>query len=101
MKNDKKQLDATVNAEVAEVTDFICPCCGVITEYRCRLCGATRTTNQVSGNIIWMKNGRVVSAFTDALQAWIRMASQYNIPQEKWPEQFRNLKIKPVNEFEE
>jgi len=103
MKSNKSASEEKISNELenTQVVDFICPCCGIVTDYRCRLCGATRTTNQVSGNIIWMKNGRVVGAFTDSLQAWARMAEQYNIPLEEWPVQFRNVKIKPKDEFED
>lgn len=67
---------------------FICPADGQLTSFRCRLCGATRHTNQVSNNIVWMRNGRIVEAFTDALAAWVLMANRYQIPKEDWPVQF-------------
>ena len=69
---------------------FICPKCGAQTNYRCRLCGATRTTNAVSGNVIWMLNGRVVAAFKDSREAWVRMATEYRIPREEWPVAFQD-----------
>lgn len=72
------------------VNNAICPSCGVEVEnYKCRLCGARLTINSVSGNAIWMRNGRVVSAFEDEKKAYIEMAKRYGIPVERWPEQFR------------
>jgi methionyl-tRNA synthetase len=68
----------------------ICPGCGKeMGEYRCRFCGTTKTINQVSGNVIFMRNGRIVSAFTDEKAAFIQMAIKHNIPQEQWPKQFK------------
>ena len=102
VKSNKVIVEKTlVELENIPVVDFICPCCGVVTDYLCRLCGATRTTNQVSGNIIWMRNGRVIAAFTDSLQAWTRMTSIYNISRDKWPEQFRNVTVPKNDPFEE
>jgi hypothetical protein len=74
-----------------QTPEFICPSCGKPVEtHKCRLCGATRTVSQVSGNIIWMKNGRVVAAFDDEKQAYMRMAKQYGIPEKDWPERFKD-----------
>lgn len=69
----------------------ICPGCGKEVEdgRKCRFCGATKTINQVSGNEIWMRNGRVVKAFADSRQAYVTMATQYGIPEDQWPEEFR------------
>lgn len=69
----------------------ICPTCGVVIENKkCRLCGARMTINSVSGNVIWMRNGRIVrgGAFADEKEAWIRMAEQWGIPREQWPRRF-------------
>lgn len=93
-KIEAPELDAALLTEEAVATpveeQFICPKCGVSTHYRCRLCGATRTTNAVSGHIIWMLNGRVVAAFQDSREAWIRMATNYRIPRDEWPIEFRD-----------
>lgn len=86
-------------AEVLQAEDYICPSCGVTTFYRCRLCGATRSTNAVSGNVIWMRNGRVLAAFRDAAHAWVRMAERYGIPAEQWPEQFRGTALPKSDPF--
>lgn len=68
----------------------ICPSCGVeIPEHRCRKCGATRNVSQVSGNVIWMRNGRLISAFQDAKQAYVKMAEKYGVAKELWPDKFR------------
>lgn len=89
-KASTQEPQATVpDLAAPELEQFICPSCGVTTHYECRLCGATRTRNQVSGNIIWMRNGRVVRAFQDTLQAWVQMATQYQVPIEQWPDEYK------------
>jgi len=73
--------------------DSICPSCGVtVSNNKCRLCGARKTINSVSGNVIWMRNGRIVpgGAFQDDKAAWVDMALRYNIPRNEWPEKFRS-----------
>ena len=75
------------------IYESICPACGVeVKDLKCRLCGARLTINSVSGNAIWMRNGRVVSAFKDSRKAFVDMALKYNIPEERWPEKFRTKK---------
>jgi hypothetical protein len=70
--------------------DSLCPTCGVFIEsHRCRLCGATRTVNAVSGNVIWMRNGRLVAAFHDEKSAWQRVAQEHGIPDDQTPARFR------------
>jgi hypothetical protein len=77
--------------ETEIVNNAICPACGVeVEEYKCRLCGARLTINSVSGNAIWMRNGRLVSAFADEKKAYVEMAKRYGIPEKRWPEQFRS-----------
>jgi len=95
----KQKIKKTKNAkkpktdEEKMVAEAICPTCGKpVPTHRCRLCGATKTINSVSGNVIWMRNGRVVAAFRDEKDAWIRMATQYSIPQDEWPDRFREVK---------
>ena len=56
---------------------------------QCRLCGAERRISAVSGNVIWIRDGRVVAAFQDEKEQWTAMAKRYGIPEEKWPERFR------------
>jgi hypothetical protein len=80
-----------------EKADAICPTCGVMVDgHRCRLCDATKSINQASGNQIWMRNGRLVAAFKDSRQAYVRMALQYGIPREKWPEEFKDAPTEPI-----
>jgi len=75
--------------------EAICPTCGKeVFNHKCRLCGATKHINAVSGNVIWMRNGRVVEAFQDAKQAYIQMAQRYNIPESEYPEKFRPKKVR-------
>lgn len=69
--------------------EALCPSCGKEVDYRCRLCGATRSVSSVSGNVIWMRNGRVVRAFKDEKEAYVKMAERYGIPKEEWPEKFK------------
>lgn len=86
------------NMPASEAADAICPTCKKLVEgHRCRLCGATKTINQVSGNLIWMRNGRLVAAFHDEKEAWLEMATQYGIPRDQWPEKFKELKPKLVS----
>ena len=76
--------------------EAICPDCGVpVATHKCRLCGATKSISDVSGNVIWMRNGRVVAAFRDARDAYIKMAIRYGIPETEWPEKFRNNRSQP------
>jgi len=78
-----------VPAKDASSVEALCPTCGVeVPTHRCRLCGAVRTVNQVSRNVIWMRNGRVVRAFADEKQAYVKMAEVYGIPKERWPKRF-------------
>lgn len=71
-------------------SEVVCPSCGKPIEgHRCRLCGATRTVNSVSGNVIWMRNGRVVEAFHDEREAYVKVAMKHSIPVEEWPERFK------------
>lgn len=73
---------------------LLCPTCkdgGEINaaSRKCRLCGARQTVNQVSGNVIWMRNGHIVRAFKDEKDAYTSMATRYGIPRSQWPEDFR------------
>ena len=77
-----------------DIIDQLCPSCGPkgdIRDEKCRLCGARRTVNQVSGNVIWMRNGRIVRAFKDSRQAYVQMAIKNGIPESRWPEEFRTV----------
>jgi len=58
-------------------------------ESMCRDCGATRQISQVSGNIIWVRNGQLVAAFQDEKDQWVKMAKRNGIPESEWPERFR------------
>ena len=80
----------------------ICPTCGVpVKGHKCRLCGATKTINSVSGNEIWMRNGRIVRAFKDARFAWLEMAKKYQIPYAEWPVAFLPEAQRKLREEEE
>ena len=73
--------------------EAICPTCGKeVLTHMCRFCGATKSINSVSGNVIWMRNGRVVEAFRDEKQAYVNMAVRYGIPESEWPERFKSNK---------
>lgn len=70
--------------------EAFCPkCLKAVEGHRCRLCGATKAINDVSGNVIWMLNGRVVAAFRDERAAYVNMAERCGIPRGEWPERFR------------
>ncbi len=79
--------------ERERLAESICPSCGIeVFDHKCRPCGATKSVNSVSGNVFWMRNGRIVQggAFKDEREAYTKMATQYKIPQERWPEKFRD-----------
>ena len=93
MNDDNPSEPVLPDEEKLEAAESICPKCGVgVRTHRCRLCGATKTINQVSGNVIWMCNGRVVpgGAFEDDRHAYVEMAKRYGIPRAEWPEKFRS-----------
>lgn len=76
--------------ETKKVSYSICPGCGKkVEDHKCRFCGATRSINQVSGNEIWMRNGRIVEAFHDSRKAFVAMALRYGIPEAEWPDEFK------------
>jgi hypothetical protein len=84
----------TVEVETVEqkmAAEAICPkCLEPVDGHMCRFCGATKAINDVSGNVIWMLNGRVVAAFRDERAAYVQMAERSGIPRGTWPERFRN-----------
>ena len=89
MDKHEGQDDRTLMADLIE---SICPSCGPdgdIINSKCRKCGARKTINSVSGNVIWMRNGRIVRAFEDSRRAYVDMAIKYGIAPERWPEEFR------------
>lgn len=91
MKKIDKVTGITETPEALLRAEAICPTCGVdVDGHKCRLCGAGKTISSVSGNVIWMRNGRVVAAFRDEKQAFINMAERHGIPEKEWPERFRN-----------
>jgi hypothetical protein len=81
--------------DAVQVIELICPGCGkpVSTENpKCRFCGARQTINSVTGNIIWMRNGKVVSAFADEKAAYLSMAETWHVPRDLWPARFKEEK---------
>lgn len=71
------------------MSDAICPRCQrEVSTHRCHLCGSVRTVNAVSGNVVWMLNGRVVEAFHDERSAYIQVAQRCGIPVSEWPKRF-------------
>lgn len=84
----KKKASKKVTAET------ICPGCGKEVEtHKCRFCGATKCISSVTGQVIWMRNGRVVEAFQDEKNAYIEMAKRYGIDESRWPERFRKEEV--------
>jgi len=82
-----------VPVEPVPVPTFKCAACGETMPsapqaHRCRLCGAVKTVNAVSGNEIWMRNGRIIVAYQDSRAAYLTMAQRYGIPREQWPPEF-------------
>jgi hypothetical protein len=56
----------------------ICPSCGdSVDVYRCGTCGTTKSTNPISGNIVWMKNEKIVAAFKDAKSAHLKTTKKF------------------------
>ena len=68
-----------------------CYCCNgdLNDDDMCRLCGARRQINLSTGNIIWVRRGKLVAAFDDELEAYIAMAQAWEIPMDQWPEKYR------------
>lgn len=85
------KMEVVVKEKKSKSTiDDVCPSCGKEVENaKCRLCGARKTINSVSGNVIWMRNGRIVRAFHDEKEAYVQMATLHNIPRDRWPEEFK------------
>jgi hypothetical protein len=85
-----ERLEKKKDLAARGVVEGICPGCGKEMDgHKCRFCGVTKTINQVSGNAIFMRNGRIVSAFADEKTAYVQMAQKYQIPKEMWPKQFK------------
>ena len=81
----KKQVEVKPSNDMCS----ICPMCGKQVEtHRCADCGCTKTINAVSGNVMWMKNGRLIVAFHNEKQAYINIAEKYNIPKNKYPKKY-------------
>lgn len=68
--------------------ESICPCGQPVEGHRCRLCGAVKTVSSVSGNVIWMRNGRIAAAFQDSKRAYVEMAERWGVPKDRWPREF-------------
>lgn len=68
-------------------------CGGTLDEERtCRACGTAMQVSQTSGNIIWVRGGRVLAAFQDEKDEWVKMARRCQIPEADWPERFQTSK---------
>lgn len=68
-----------------------CYCCGgpLNDESMCRHCGAQRQINKSTGNVIWVRRGKLVAAFDDEREAYRAMAKANGIPYEKWIEKYK------------
>jgi predicted amidophosphoribosyltransferase len=89
----EQTLNNSKSDEDKMAAEAICPTCGKpVPTHKCRFCGATKSINSATGNVVWMKNGRVVEAFQDAKQAYIKTAIRHHIPESEWPEKFRGGK---------
>jgi len=89
-KPDKKETLKQETVEEKMAAEAICPKCEKpVAGHMCRFCGATKAINDASGNVIWMLNGRVVAAFRDEKDAYVKMALRARIPESEWPERFR------------
>jgi len=94
MPGKKKEKEAEKPVETVEqkmAAEAICPkCMKPVESHMCRFCGATKAINDASGNVIWMLNGRVVAAFRDEKDAYVKMALRSGIPESEWPQRFRS-----------
>lgn len=102
MSKNKKKKDTTEDITKPELlvseteeqmleAEALCPKCGKpVLTHKCRLCGSTKSISSVSGNVIWMLNGRVVAAFRDSRRAYTEMANRHGIPQNEWPKEYRD-----------
>lgn len=94
-KKSEKKPDEKISKSDEEKmqAEAICPTCGKpVPTHKCRFCGATKSINSVSGNVIWMINGRIIRAFRDEKQAYVEMAMRYGISESEWPERFKTKK---------
>ena len=69
-----------------------CPGCGAaVVLPKCTACGAEQRVNPASGNIMWLRRGRVLAAFEDEKAQWEAMAARYGIARgdPRTPEKFR------------
>lgn len=88
----KKKVDISkekTNSE--EITaEALCPSCGkgVIT-HKCELCGATKNISPISGNVVWMRNGRIVEAFINTKESYVIIAKRFGIPENEWYEKYK------------
>jgi hypothetical protein len=48
-----------------------------------------RQINLSTGNIIWVRNGKVVAAFDDEKEAYRASAKRNGIPMERWPDKYK------------
>ena len=69
-----------------------CPICSkskCLVDNKCRLCGAERKINKGTGNLMWVRDGEILSMPEDARLAFIKMAEQQGIPVEDWPNEYK------------
>jgi len=45
--------------------------------FKCRACGAEQRISNVSGNVIWLRGGKVVLAEKDTIDQWNKMVDRY------------------------
>lgn len=89
-KTDEKVIEKKKETKKKTPADRICPTCyKPVVGHKCRLCGATIAVSSVSGNVVWMRNGRLIAAFHDEREAYVKMAVANQIPEERWPERFK------------
>jgi hypothetical protein len=62
----------------SELADNVCPNCGL------------ERTFSPDGNIMWWRGGRVIAVPQEEKEAWVRMAKRSGIPEEDWPEKYRD-----------
>ena len=67
-----------------------CPSCEkAIRGLKCDSCGAEMSINQNSGNVIWMRRGRVILAPDDKKEQWIKHAEAWAVEKDQWPDEFK------------
>ena len=71
---------------------YPCPFCKKIMDPpKCRSCGAEQKLDESTGNVIWMRRGRLLAAPADEKAHWEQHADKHGIEKDdpRYPEKFK------------